>query len=389
MNNKFFDRFVNWGPGKKMEQPGKAAELEDKVGDPLHDWHQDGKQETNSLAENEDGLILSEEESQALERDNKDWIEAENITEEGHFSEYISSDNNWKEEAFSNVIDNLETEIPFEEQDILGDALRSRVAQKESKVSNSSRLKHQELINKKSIEDLPLYSLEDFKLMKDAVLFNDLAQYRPKFADGSMMTDEQIIEKVATFLAIQEGRGPKSVSSEEMRLMGQCKDWYDVASQKADYKEMPRRADGKLFSQQEIDELVYEYHDLRKNEPLEFAKLKLQLIGDSKVEKGEWKKTAFRFDEKTYKGEKQWVCNKDETHDGKVVHVRYVSFVDPSLVAKPGTVGTFYYTVKNERINPKDSSLKMSFIDLKVPFVKEQNNKPVKEEVSKQEKMAA
>lgn len=402
--NNFLEKFIKWGPGKELELNGKAAEVEDKGGDPLHEWHQGGEQESLSLTEDGDGLILSEGEFEALELENKDWIDAQNITEDGHFTNYEGRRNVWTEEdpedgreylewrdgQFEQLIESLEdTEVPFEEQDILGDTLRKNISNKKQVVSETSRLKQQEFINKKIINELPMYSTEDFKLMKEAALFNSLIQYRPRFADKSPMTDEQIIENVAQLLEFEAKRdGDKTFSPREMKLMEQCKIWYDAASRKEDYREMPKRADGKPFSQQEINELALEYSDLRKNDPLEFAKLELDEFGTLKVEKGDWKKTDFRFTETDHKGGKTWVCDKKEIHDGNIINVRYVSELDPSLVVKPGDLGSFFYTTRKEIINPNNKNLKMEFINLKLPIIADRS-KSARQEFSHTENSQA
>jgi hypothetical protein len=158
--------------------------------------------------------------------------------------------------------------------------------------------------------------------------------------------------------------------------MRQCDNWYQIAHKIENYKAQPLMADGAVLSRQQVNELADEYATFHHENPAEFEKMNFELFVEPKIESGEFEKGSFKFTQQTFKGEQQYECIKTKSENGKKISVHYIAKQNPSVVAEPGTLGTFVYQIKGSYSNPKSPGHEIVFIDLILPRMKSKE-KPV------------
>jgi hypothetical protein len=111
-----------------------------------------------------------------------------------------------------------------------------------------------------------------------------------------------------------------------------------------------------MVSKTERDALTEEYFSLKKANPEEFAKMNFEFMGESKVEKGEWKKGEFAWqEEKSPKGSRWYSVNGNDI---------YYTYSNPGSDNTEGQSKSFFYTQTKE--TPVGIG-KRVYISIKIP----------------------
>lgn len=228
----------------------------------------------------------------------------------------------------------------------------------------SVRVKPEVKVELEKVEK-PMNDLEKFKLMKEVVAYNALVgtgsqidELRPKRGDLSLSFD-QISTEMKAFRK-KEKEHPKTISQLERDSFDQCQLWIWAVQKIEGYKgNDPHYPNGQILSKEERNALQKEYFAI-KGDKNKFARLNglmsLEVVGNKKVESGEWKKGEFAWKEE--KGEKgsRWYAVKGAD--------LYYTYSDPSEILGDSQSAEFFYTVTKQEVIGKGEKL---FISIKFP----------------------
>ena len=147
--------------------------------------------------------------------------------------------------------------------------------------------------------------------------------------------------------------------------MKRCGMWYFLYREANESQQHPIGADGKSLSDKAINELAQEYKDFRKEEPAEFAEMK--------VLNHEWLKDNFAWKTSEHQGRPQWVYEKSidmKDKEGKKSKLitRYVVRRIPAGF-QPADFKESYFTIER-RVKQNDTT-SIIFVDLKPSITKE------------------
>lgn len=401
----------------------KSSNIEQSGEKEARKWEGNEKKEETLYDQSMEGGF-TEDEMYIIENERKSRVDLENMTDADYFPAYIGYDELWEqmrkedmatfqkptmvpenlpteptpnqfkdlasyrkalhsyEEQLQELLDPTMTEQEaFENEDILGNALRKRVADKKLREEKVQQTKKDAESYFNSMKDLaPEYSPQEFRLMTRAYEYKKFIEGgvkgevpRPKFENGNDLSTKQIIETLAKY---QLSRNKQNdFSPAEIELAKSCETWFETAVQKT-----PLMSGGKELDNKQIEELAKEYGDLKKNNPLEFAKTELSSIGERQVEKGTWLKKNLVWEENVHVGKKQWVALEKDPATQRVL-AKYISFTNPAAIVPNGKQGTFYYEVDKKIPNSP-----LIFVDLKLPRVPKVEEKPAKKSKSPEKK---
>lgn len=317
----------------------------------------------------EDDEILIENEYKKMERDQKDFATLGNVADEndGFFDDEEASSFEDRD-IFAQMM--RESEARTLEED--GKYMENKIRKQLKGLDQRDALKKQKKEWAMDLEKRPDYSLDDFKLMRSAVVYRNYMDgapetmaSRPKFADQVPLTNEQIIEQVSKLKAV--GNDHESFSKTELELMNACDAWFKLVNEKA-----PKSAgkNPKRFSEDQIDELVNEYRELRKSDPKRFDALKEEMIDEKKEQMG-WKPGVFSWNANVHDGKTRWVYTKfsEQMINGKLERVEtlYVTNDDPALAGPVLVKSKFYYKVTSEMLRKNDPKKPIVFVKLDIP----------------------
>lgn len=345
-------------PGEKWT--AEDGTMEDKRQDPLEVMHEGDKRD--------DEKMLTEDEEYDLEmafKNDPNFHRSEDIldesTEKDLYVEFIGGS-----ESSADFAEDLEDgfkradsgeEVPFEDQDLLNNALRNRIAIKNATPETK--------------EEKPLYTPADFELMSRAASFKSIVELppevrksQPEFMKGVPLSDERLAEHVAAYKECKKNNLWATYDKADLNFMKKCAEWDWFNRTILKNQELPKYADGSPLSDEDIKELATEYFELRKNNPTVFAEMKEKV--------GDWKKGYFKWKEGDYKGKTQWSCSKSlPTGDGKTSRTKYVTSRKPSIMD-----GESYYVVnRSNNIKTQDGSL--SYVDIGIKELPVKKNQPV------------
>ena len=231
------------------------------------------------------------------------------------------------------------------------------------------RVKPEVIIDLEEKKEKEPSALDRFKLMKDVLTYKklikdnpDIDKLRPKRGDDQLSVD-QIKDEMKAFREKQ--KGTEEISQAEKDFFKECETWTWAAQKVANYKGgEPKNPDGTVMSADQMDKLQKEYYSIKNNQPYEFAKLQLEVLGERNVAEGKWKKDEFNWKASNFtKNGDQWICDKVE--DG--MQVRYITSVDPNEIAPEGTPAEFFYMKGKEIPNSKNKNQKVVFVTIVLP----------------------
>jgi hypothetical protein len=215
-----------------------------------------------------------------------------------------------------------------------------------------------------------------FKLMQDVLTYKklilnspDLDKLRPKRGD-----DQLSVEQVrAEMKAYRDKEGKVEITKEEKDFFEQCRSWVWAVQKIEGYKGgEPKNPDGTLMSAEQMTAMQKEYYDMQRNNPQEFAKMQLAVLGERNVESGRWFKDTFTWKKSNFtKNGDQWICDK---RDG-AMQIRYITSVNPNEVTPEGKPAQFFYTKGREIPNKEDKNKKVVFVTIMIPRVEESRSK--------------
>jgi len=332
-----------------MPEKWEAMEKQESGDDPLNMWHEEGGMESSGFYDEylED---ITEEEERVIENDPANqFVPSEEISSGANLDTFLPNAEPWLKE---------DLEDGFENEDFLWGPLAEKARAK----------RKAEMEKKKGEIEIP-YSLDEFRLMEKAYKYKGLSGGkepkggRPSFKGGELLTDKQIMEQVSAYKEYKENKAEqKDYSDFDVGFMSKCARWNYANKEIARAKATPEFADGKVLNEEQIDELIGEYKELREKNPQAFAELK--------VLNGEWYKNNFNWRENEHKGNKQWQSykSKEEKGPGGKKVKKKTKYVVKEIPAdtKPENVKRSYYSL-NSKFKVNDE-LTIRFIKLKPPF---------------------
>lgn len=344
----------------------ETGEVIDQREDPLQDLrtNKEGTPMSKSYTDEEGEIILHEDEVVILEKDPRYnyWVPVEELEEKDSFFDVLDKHKDIADIAledladryhsfkdYADAIENLENPKGFEDQDILGDALRERRADKAKEKRDTK------------IEKIRTFTVKEFKLMEDCSRFRGATylapEPRPMYKAGIPMTDEQIAEQVNAYKEydanrqkFDQERPQGAYSVDDVLFMEECIKWdfYNQEIQSA----RPTFEDGSPLTDDQIKELAIEYGQLRREKPEEFAQLK--------AERGEWGVKEFKWQKKDGAKGPFWQCYKSVPGSLGNITKRYITKEEPVKAS-----GEFYYTVEHKK--KIDNLFSIIKVNLKYP----------------------
>jgi hypothetical protein len=327
--------------------------------------------------------IEDEDEVNRKEKGPRGWVNTEEVNEEDYEKAWAnlredmgeeSSEKAWAKLGVKNqdLAETLETDFE-NEYDPLGLESRTKILdiEKQSKeLIEAGRKERQEKREKEAFESLPDITLEEYRSLKEAVIWSGLAGMEPELKTGHPVDlkgkklEIDQITKLANQYRENNNRPKKTdYKAGELELMKKCARWNylyrKINETQKDQAKHPRDPKGGLLSDKQIKEEVKEFTDFRNEHPDQFAELKYL--------NQEWQKDEFKWKLSEHDGRPIWVFDKSlnlKFKDGKKQEIksRYVVSKIPTG-AKPKDFATSYYTVKN--IIKDENGVNLVIIDLK------------------------
>ena len=275
------------------------------------------------------------------------------VTSEGVFKEYLAGLGITSDTA-------LDLKDDFENRNIILERVEEMRGEKIEK----------EREEKEAKESMSLYTPFEFKLMEKAAKFKELVdkmpalkKYRPVFADGRPLADEQIEYKAKEYAEylkhLTDNRG--KYTEVEIKLLQECDIWNYFYKQIEKNQKYPEDDSGTPLTGPQIKQQAREYYKFKKKNPQEFGELKWANF--------EWARNSFNWTEAEHKGKKQWGCYKSQM--GKDKTGKMVKFTTKYIVnkipasAKPDQFNNAFYIAETKL--PVSETMTLVFVDLKSP----------------------
>jgi len=222
------------------------------------------------------------------------------------------------------------------------------LAEKKRLLSEEKRLK----------EKIPYITLAEFRLMEQASKWRQLVNRTPELTknlprtpDGTPFTIPQIKELAEKYKNLMRNPTERSrYDQAALNLMKKAAAWNFLYEKISKQVKQPTWPDGKLMNRSEIDNLVKDYEDFRKEKPEEFAELK--------VENNEWLADEFKWNS-------HWMAEKPivlKDKNGKITELRRLYIARPLSGFKPEEIKKSYYTIKSRSSEKNGDTI---FVDLK------------------------
>ena len=213
-------------------------------------------------------------------------------------------------------------------------------------VESPIEAKREKPVVKIELEEKPIEGLERFKLLKQVLTYNKLIKdnviekLRPRRGDVPL-TLEQVKADMKKYEA-KIADDPHQVSKLEKQHYQESQAWVWAVEEIEGFNDdLLKTPDGKILSDRERAAMVQEYFDLQRNNPDKYARMQLELFGESQVEQGKMKKGMFAWQYSEFNQKDQWI------YDDKVNKIRYVTQINPNQVAPEGEQAKFFYkTIK-------------------------------------------
>ena len=188
----------------------------------------------------------------------------------------------------------------------------------------------------------------------------DLNAMRPMRGTQPLSSEEinAEIDRIANKMRDDQG----SVTKLEREFYKQCKAWNWAQAEIEKYKQQGAIAGGVAdMTPGEMQKLQNEYFDIKNNHPEQFARLNLEYVGEKKVASGEWKKASFAWNSEIHQGRTQWFC--------KIGTTKYITSIDPSIVASDGEKANFFYT--EGKSFPLRNGETIQFVNIRIPDMRQ------------------
>lgn len=372
-----FDRFINFGQGKKPEHDqAKHWEKLDSTQDPVEDFrtNHEGSYDIHDENDIQERIVEEDETPEFMGKYTEDFSE-------NHPADFSRSDESWDQLAEPMSIEEFLEDQDSQPEDIdnwtLADIIGDEPLKNKLKALEEESIRELEIKKtKETLEQTPIYTREEFALMEEAALYEkilkktpEILSKRPVFADGSPMTDEQIVETIGKFWMVIRNKEFNKHNQGEIDFMRKCQNWFDIASKLEGYRKGPLMADGKPLTAQEIHELADEYYTFKNSTPEDFNTMKFEMHAQKMLEQGVWKQGSFKWFERKFKDKEDFSCIKESVVDGKKQVTRYVSEQDLKNLTPINKEASYYYTVRGEHVNKNDPTSKIVWVDLKFPRI--------------------